>query len=65
MKTKTTAHRKSKQFEWKPFSKKQLKVTTWWCDPSPYKDYDGIHPSQIPNYKWAKDIFGLKPLSEL
>jgi len=29
------------------------------------KGYNGIHSSQIPNYKWAKDIFGLKPLSEL
>ena len=25
-----------------PFSEKQLKVMTWWTDPSPYKDYDGI-----------------------
>ena len=29
-------------FEWKPFSKKQLKVMTWWTEASPYKDYDGI-----------------------
>ena len=34
--------RKIKTFEWKPFSKKQLKVMTWWTDASPYKDYDGI-----------------------
>lgn len=34
--------RKVKTFEWKPFSKKQLKVMTWWTDASPYKDYDGI-----------------------
>ena len=29
-------------FEFQPFSKKQQKVITWWCDNSPYKDYDGI-----------------------
>lgn len=34
--------RKVKDFVWQPFSKKQLKVMTWWCDNSPYKDYDGI-----------------------
>lgn len=30
------------RFQWQPFSRKQLKIMTWWCDPSPYKDYDGI-----------------------
>lgn len=34
--------RKVKTFEWKPFSKKQLKIMTWWTDVSPYKDYDGV-----------------------
>lgn len=29
-------------FEWKPFSDKQLKILTWWCDNSPVKDMDGI-----------------------
>ncbi len=29
-------------FKWKPFSTKQLKILTWWCDTSPVKDYDGI-----------------------
>ena len=29
-------------FKWQALSVKQLKVMTWWCDPSPYKDYDGI-----------------------
>lgn len=24
------------------FSKKQLQVLTWWCDPSPYSHYNGI-----------------------
>lgn len=29
-------------FKFKPFSKKQLQVLTWWADSSPVKDYDGI-----------------------
>ncbi len=29
-------------FEFKPFSKKQLKLLTWWTPDSPYKDYDMI-----------------------
>jgi len=29
-------------FKFKPFSKKQLKVLTWWKDESPHKDKDGI-----------------------
>ena len=33
---------KKKSFEWQPFSEKQLKIQTWWCDASPYKDWDGI-----------------------
>lgn len=32
----------SNTFEWKPFSKKQMKVLSWWQEGSPYKDYDGI-----------------------
>lgn len=35
--------KKSKaNFEWKPFSNKQLKVMTWWNDNSPMRDKDGI-----------------------
>lgn len=30
------------KFDWKPFSHKQLKIMTWWCGASPYKDYDGV-----------------------
>ncbi|WP_326975572.1 PBSX family phage terminase large subunit [Caproicibacter sp. BJN0012] len=29
-------------FKFKPFSKKQLQILTWWTDSSPVKDYDGI-----------------------
>lgn len=29
-------------FKFKPFSKKQKQVLTWWCATSPVKDYDGI-----------------------
>jgi PBSX family phage terminase large subunit len=29
-------------FDFKPFSKKQKKILTWWCDNSPMKDKDGI-----------------------
>jgi len=29
-------------FKFKPFSKKQLKVLTWWMPNSPVRDYDGI-----------------------
>jgi PBSX family phage terminase large subunit len=29
-------------FNFKPFSKKQLKLLTWWTENSPYKDYDMI-----------------------
>lgn len=29
-------------FRFKPFSKKQTQVLTWWVDNSPVKDYDGI-----------------------
>lgn len=29
-------------FRFKPFSRKQSKVLTWWADNSPVKDYDGI-----------------------
>lgn len=28
--------------EYKPFSKKQMKALTWWCNTSPYKDYDAV-----------------------
>lgn len=33
---------KSKVFNFKPFSIKQKKILTWWCDKSPYKNYNGI-----------------------
>ena len=33
---------KSKAFEFKPFSNKQLKIMTWWCPASPVKGYNGI-----------------------
>lgn len=29
-------------FQWKAFSKKQMKVWTWWNDKSPFHDMDGI-----------------------
>lgn len=32
----------AKPFDWQPFSEKQLKMLTWWLDPSPYKDYEMI-----------------------
>lgn len=33
---------KKQGFDFKPFSVKQKKVLTWWCDNSPVKDKDGI-----------------------
>lgn len=33
---------KAASFRFKPFSKKQKKVLTWWVPGSPYADYDGI-----------------------
>lgn len=33
---------KQNGFEFKPFSAKQKKVLTWWCEGSPVKDEDGI-----------------------
>lgn len=33
---------KKQGFDFKPFSKKQKQVLTWWCDTSPVKDKDGI-----------------------
>ena len=32
----------SKPFVWSPLSKKQLKILSWWCEGSPYKNYDGV-----------------------
>lgn len=32
----------AKAFEWQPFSKKQLKIMTWWTSESPVRDADGI-----------------------
>lgn len=34
--------KKPAPFKFKPFSKKQMKVLTWWKPSSPVKDYDGI-----------------------
>lgn len=34
--------KKTATFRFKPFSKKQTQVLTWWTDSSPVKDYDGI-----------------------
>lgn len=34
--------KKMATFRFKPFSKKQTQVLTWWTDSSPVKDYDGI-----------------------
>lgn len=34
--------KKKNSFVWQPFSEKQKKIMTWWCDASPYKDWDGI-----------------------
>ena len=33
---------KKNSFAWQPFSEKQKKIMTWWCDASPYKNWDGI-----------------------
>ena len=33
---------KRNSFKWSALSEKQLKVMTWWCNPSPYRDFDGI-----------------------
>ena len=33
---------KKNSFAWQPFSEKQKKIQTWWCDASPYRDWDGI-----------------------
>lgn len=39
----TTKQKSPKQgFTFKPFSKKQKQVLTWWCPASPVKDMDGI-----------------------
>ncbi|GAB6455123.1 PBSX family phage terminase large subunit [Bacillus cereus] len=43
--TMTTIPKRKKKpapFKFKPFSKKQMKVLTWWKPNSPVKDYDGI-----------------------
>lgn len=34
--------KKSKAFEFKPFSKRQKQILTWWIEGSPYADYDMI-----------------------
>lgn len=33
---------KQAAFRFKPFSPRQLKVLTWWCEPSPVRGFDGI-----------------------
>lgn len=37
-----TMSKKPALFNFKPFSKKQVKVLNWWIDTSPHKDKDGI-----------------------
>ena len=34
--------KKVKGFLFKPFSKKQKQILTWWCEDSPVKDAEGI-----------------------
>lgn len=34
--------KRNSSFEWKPFSRRQLQVLTWWLPKSPYYDYDTI-----------------------
>lgn len=34
--------KKTAIFRFKPFSRKQTQILTWWADSSPVKDYDGI-----------------------
>lgn len=34
--------RKSKAFEWRKLSNKQLQIFSWWCESSPVRDFDGI-----------------------
>lgn len=36
------AKHRIKPFEFKPFSKKQLKSLSWWMEGSPYSDFDGV-----------------------
>lgn len=38
----TRLTRRMTSFEFKPFSKRQLKVLTWWTQDSPYRDCNGI-----------------------
>ena len=33
---------KKNSFKWQPFSDKQKRIMTWWCDASPYRNWDGI-----------------------
>jgi PBSX family phage terminase large subunit len=42
LKQKCSTTIKLQVFEFQPFSLKQKKVLTWWCDTSPVKDKDGI-----------------------
>lgn len=42
MKTIPKRKKKPAPFKFKPFSKKQRKVLTWWKPSSPVKNYDGI-----------------------
>lgn len=38
----TAAKRSPAPFKWKPFSRKQLQVLTWWMPDSPYHDHDAM-----------------------
>jgi PBSX family phage terminase large subunit len=57
--------------QFKPFSLKQLKILTWWCEGSPYKDYNGIIadgairagktvPMGLSFVMWAMDTFSMQ-----
>lgn len=55
-------------FQWKPFSRKQMRIMTWWCPASPVSDMDGIIadgavrsgktvPMAISFVNWAMESF--------
>ena len=46
---------KKQGFEFKPFSRKQKQVLTWWCPSSPVKDKDGI--MSLSYVLWAMESF--------
>lgn len=44
-------------FKFKPFSKKQLKVLTWWLPESPVSDKDGISPWEVSGHRFVPKIW--------